>query len=123
MAQYTAVPGDMPLMKKIADGREQCREFGYYSAVRTLSTGPISAKAGWCSRRSLPSYELALHAEPVAPLNDRDIRALESVFNYGKLEDAIADVRVRLQRLYPEPCWEDDPYSFLGDYYRRSTGV
>ncbi|MEO1593203.1 MAG: hypothetical protein AAFU71_18205 [Cyanobacteria bacterium J06632_22] len=57
-----------------------------------------------------------LYAEPLAPLRDRDEIALTEIFKAEQLEDALTDVQNRLSHLYPEPCWEDDPYEFLHGY-------
>lgn len=57
-----------------------------------------------------------LYAEPIAPLRDRDEVALQDIFTTTQLEDAITDIQDRLSHLYPEPCWEDDPYDFLHGY-------
>jgi len=52
----------------------------------------------------------------VAPLKDRDIKALDTLFHYDGIEDAAADVSQVLLALFPEPCWEDDPFEFLREY-------
>ena len=57
-----------------------------------------------------------LYAEPIAPLRDRDEIALTEIFTTDQIEDALNDVQDRLSHLYPEPCWEDDPYEFLHGY-------
>ena len=55
-------------------------------------------------------------AEPLAPLRQRDEQALEEVFDDAQVEDMLADICSRLRQLYPEPCWEDDPFDFLQSY-------
>jgi hypothetical protein len=32
------------------------------------------------------------------------------------MEQVVLDVHRYLARLYPEPCWEDEPYEFLRGY-------
>lgn len=59
---------------------------------------------------------LMFHAEPLAPLRQRDERALEDIFDDTEIEDVLTDVCLRLRQLYPEPCWEDDPFDFLQGY-------
>ena len=59
---------------------------------------------------------LTFHAEPLAPLRQRDEQALEDVFDDGQVEEILADVCLRLKQLYPEPCWEDTPFDFLQGY-------
>ncbi|MBE9065412.1 hypothetical protein IQ260_01960 [Leptolyngbya cf. ectocarpi LEGE 11479] len=59
---------------------------------------------------------LTFHAEPLAPLRQRDEQALEDVFEDTQVEDIIADICTRLKQLHPEPCWDDDPFNFLSGY-------
>lgn len=59
---------------------------------------------------------LAFHAEPLAPLRQRDEQALEAVFEEPQMEDIIADICARLKQLDPEPCWDDEPFDFLSRY-------
>ena len=56
------------------------------------------------------------HAEPLAPLRQRDEQALEDVFDDSEVEDILTDVCIRLKQLYPEPCWEDELFDFLQEY-------
>ncbi|ESA38231.1 hypothetical protein N836_32910 [Leptolyngbya sp. Heron Island J] len=56
---------------------------------------------------------LMFHAEPLAPLRQRDEQALEDIFDDIEVEDILTDVCIRLRQLHPEPCWEDDPFDFL----------
>ncbi|MEM9265301.1 MAG: hypothetical protein AAGA46_07230 [Cyanobacteria bacterium P01_F01_bin.13] len=55
-------------------------------------------------------------AEPLAPLRQRDEKALEEVFDDAQVEEIVTDICTRLRQLYPEPCWEDDPFEFLQGY-------
>lgn len=59
---------------------------------------------------------LMFHAEPLAPLRQRDEQALEDFFDDTEIEDILTDVCLRLKQLYPEPCWEDNPFDFLQGY-------
>lgn len=56
------------------------------------------------------------HASPIAPLRQRDRVALEAMFDRPDLPAISLDIHRSLARLYPEPCWEDEPYEFLHGY-------
>jgi hypothetical protein len=63
------------------------------------------------------SASLAVHhASPIAPLRERDAVALEEFFNYERIHEIVLDIHRCLARMYPEPCWEDEPYEFLRGY-------
>lgn len=63
------------------------------------------------------SQSLAIdHAEPLAPLRQQDITALDELFDSSQIQDIALDIHRYLARLYPEPCWEDEPYEFLHGY-------
>lgn len=66
------------------------------------------------SRYSTPP--LADHAAPLAPLRDRDQQALSDFFQRDDMREIEADVTQMLLQLWPEPCWEDDPFAFLQDF-------
>lgn len=59
---------------------------------------------------------LTFHAEPLAPLRQRDEQALDDLFGNGPIEEIVSDICDRLKHLHPEPCWEDDPFDFLKGY-------
>lgn len=59
---------------------------------------------------------LGFHAEPLAPLRQRDEQALEELFDDSQVEEMMTDIHLRLKQLCPEPCWEDDPFDFLAGY-------
>lgn len=56
------------------------------------------------------------HADPIAPLRQRDEQALDDIFNHAQVEKVVADIHTRLHQLCPEPCWDDDPFDFLKGY-------
>ncbi|MBD2259069.1 hypothetical protein H6G13_15985 [Pseudanabaena sp. FACHB-2040] len=56
------------------------------------------------------------HAGPLSPLRSRDIQALVDIFAHDQLTEIEADIHQYLRRLYPEPCWDDEPYEFLQDF-------
>ena len=65
--------------------------------------------------RTSRSLEVS-HASPLAPLRPRDREALDELFDGDDLSDIALDVHRYLSRIYPEPCWEDEPYEFLNGY-------
>lgn len=73
----------------------------------------------------LPELPIVLPAETptLAPLRDRDLKALEDWFAVKNLDEIEADVLANLAMLLPAPCWEDDPFGadaealdFLAEY-------
>lgn len=56
------------------------------------------------------------HASPLAPLRQRDSHALNEIFEIEHIQEITLDVHRYLARIYPEPCWEDEPYEFLHGY-------
>lgn len=62
-----------------------------------------------------PSLEVR-HASPLSPLRLRDRQALSEIFEHDCLDEIAQDIHAYLARMYPEPCWEDEPYDFLGQY-------
>lgn len=74
---------------------------------------------------SLPELPIVLPAETptLAPLRDRDLKALEDWFAAEDGDEIEADVLANLALLLPAPCWEDDPFGadaealdFLAEY-------
>jgi hypothetical protein len=55
-------------------------------------------------------------AAPLSPLRDRDLNALLALFLTDQMSAIEADVAQLLIRLQPEPCWEDDPFTFLQEF-------
>ncbi|MEL6384022.1 MAG: hypothetical protein AAFQ89_16530 [Cyanobacteria bacterium J06626_18] len=64
------------------------------------------------SERTSPSLQVH-HATPLAPLRDQDSEKLEALFEGEQIQDIVLDVHRYIARVYPEPCWEDEPYEFL----------
>ncbi len=50
------------------------------------------------------------------PLRDRDWEVLAEFFERGDIEEIEANINKNLQMMMPEPCWEDHPFDFLGEY-------
>ncbi|WP_199305944.1 hypothetical protein [Pseudanabaena sp. FACHB-2040] len=65
---------------------------------------------------TLPLSFSLTHAGPLSPLRSRDIQALVDIFAHDQLTEIEADIHQYLRRLYPEPCWDDEPYEFLQDF-------
>jgi hypothetical protein len=59
---------------------------------------------------------VSTHASPLAPLNDRDLRELVVLFDRKDSDEIEADVISKLNMLYPEPSWDEEPYDFLQEY-------
>ena len=55
-------------------------------------------------------------AAPLAPLWERDIKALDVFFEREDMHDIETDVIRNLLARWPEPCWEDDPFDFLREF-------
>lgn len=73
-----------------------------------LSEGPQVA-------RTSQSLDVS-HASPLAPLRARDSQALDDIFDNEHLQTMALDIHRYLARIYPEPCWEDEPFEFLNGY-------
>lgn len=56
------------------------------------------------------------HASPLAPLRSRDRSALDELFERDDLPEISLDIHRCLARIYPEPCWDDNPHDFLHDF-------
>jgi hypothetical protein len=41
---------------------------------------------------------------------------MAELFERGDCDEIENDINRKLQKIYPEPCWEDDPYDFLREY-------
>ncbi|GEM_PF-1249107 len=57
-------------------------------------------------------------AAPLMPLNDRDLKVLETFFQGDGIHEMAIDIARCLRQLQPEPCWDDDPMEmeFLKEY-------
>jgi hypothetical protein len=56
------------------------------------------------------------YAAPLSPLRMQDIRELAVFFDGDDMPSLEEDMLKMLDRLLPEPCWEDNPFDFLGDF-------
>lgn len=55
-------------------------------------------------------------AAPLMPLTERDMKALAGFFERDDAEKLESDINNYMRLIYPEPCWEDNPFDFLRDY-------
>ena len=58
--------------------------------------------------------EANIHAEPSLFLNSRDLDALVDLLERDDASEIVADIQTGLQRLSPEPAWDNFPDSLLG---------
>ena len=56
------------------------------------------------------------YAAPLSPLRMQDIQELAVFFDGDDMPSLEEDMLNMLARLLPEPCWEDNPFDFLGDF-------
>lgn len=71
---------------------------------------------GWTSDRTQSVKVDLSHAAPLMPLRDRDLKALDGWFDLEEIAEIEADIAHNLSRLFPEPCWEDNPFDFLAEF-------
>lgn len=87
---------------------------------RAAYLGEQQKQQGYLLAKSLVASnapELAeLHAEPLSPLKSRDVDALGALFQREDICAIEVDISQMLLRLFPEPCWEDDPFEFLKEF-------
>lgn len=60
--------------------------------------------------------ECSSYAAPLAPLHERDKTALSGFFERDDMEEIASDVKQTLAWLWPEPCWDEEPYEFLKEF-------
>nr|WP_238178516.1 hypothetical protein [Calothrix sp. 336/3] len=59
---------------------------------------------------------LEFHAPPLMELKERDWKAMVELFERKDSDDIEADINSNLKFLFPEPCWEEEPFDFLQEY-------
>jgi hypothetical protein len=67
-------------------------------------------------REVRPPRTLDDFAAPIAPLRERDLQAMADFFDTEFMLEIEADVTQHLLLLWPEPCWDEDPFDFLHEY-------
>lgn len=68
------------------------------------------------ARLPLTPERVGHYADPLAPLKERDLLSLTTLFQRDDMYDIEVDLNQMLLRLLPEPCWEEDPFEFLRDF-------
>jgi hypothetical protein len=101
--------------------RPSLAKFGE-SLANSLSTGQsvgLPSKYFEADRGYLPPAPTARidsFAAPLAPMRERDLKIMESWFNHSNMNQIEADFTHYLLQLWPEPCWEDEIFDFLGEF-------
>lgn len=78
----------------------------------TLAPQPSTKSQAKAKLRIIHGSSLA-HASPLSPLRKRDQAALAEYFERENIQEIALDVHRYLAQIYPEPCWEDEPWDFL----------
>jgi hypothetical protein len=91
-------------------------------ALRQMALKGAVQKAQWRAQGAIevllsPDWEHGQsYAAPLSPLRTQDNQELAAFFDRGDINTIEDDVLHMLDRLSPEPCWEDDPFQFLGEF-------
>lgn len=80
-----------------------------------INLGSSVSSDATIAKRTSPSLTIE-HANPLTSLRQRDARALDELFESDHIQEITLDIYRYLARMYPEPCWEDEPYEFLHGY-------
>lgn len=89
------------------------RRAAYLGEQQKLRQGSIAKNC----KPSVKYFEaVGNYAAPLAPLRDRDLKALDSLFERPDIDAIEFDIKQRLLHLFPEPCWEEDVLEFLKDF-------
>ena len=78
------------------------------------TTQATKESVGACAKDE--GCESLKYAVPLVPLQERDAKAMEDLFERQDAEEIEANINKCLLWLWPEPCWEDDPFDFLSEY-------
>ncbi|UZQ56162.1 hypothetical protein OOK60_08960 [Trichothermofontia sichuanensis B231] len=106
-----AFSGELPRYNSPALTQRGPQTDFYAAPVMHPGSEGLAKQDGQRSQSSLRSFAVL-----IAPLRDRDIKALDTLFHYDGIEEVEADIAQVLLTLFPEPCWEDDPFEFLREY-------
>ena len=60
--------------------------------------------------------QIVAHAAPLSSLTEKDLQALAEIFESENTTEVEAELAQYLNLMYPEPCWEENPFGFLLDY-------
>lgn len=81
----------------------------------TAQTAPVTATAATVRPLNRTGLKV-VHADPISPLRLQDLVALDDLFDHDQMVIAEPDILHNLDKMCPEPCWEEDPYEFLHGY-------
>jgi hypothetical protein len=62
------------------------------------------------------SGNIELDSELLRSLTQRDVTAFLELFDRKDSDEIQADINKQLQKMHPEPCWEENPFEFLREY-------
>jgi hypothetical protein len=75
------------------------------------------SKGGNTALRGLAAAEIVGHyTESAVPLREQDLKVLRNWFNREEMFQIETDIMQNLLYLFPEPCWEEDPFEFLREF-------
>ncbi|MGI0486815.1 hypothetical protein ACN4EK_15345 [Pantanalinema rosaneae CENA516] len=95
------------------DGLEALRQAVKQAEERGVRLGSIRQREFFQAK---PPERIPIHAEPLSPLRERDLAAMQALFQVNNIGEIEADITQMLLKLWPEPCWDDSPLDFLKDY-------
>jgi hypothetical protein len=95
------------------DGLEALRQAVKQAEERGVRLGSLRQRQFFESK---PAERIPIHADPLSPLRERDLEAMQALFQLENIGEIEADVTQMLLKLWPEPCWEDSPLEFLKDF-------
>ncbi|MEO0532854.1 MAG: hypothetical protein AAF215_03185 [Cyanobacteria bacterium P01_A01_bin.123] len=87
-----------------------------HSTNRNLVSAQTAPMMPAITLRPLNRAGSKVHADPISPLRTQDWVALDDLFAHDQMTVAEPDILQNLDKLCPEPCWEEDPYEFLHGY-------
>lgn len=100
-----------PLSELISFSSQTAHKISRSPALRKLYQTEIQV-----SKSTEKEYSQVVHAAPLASLRERDLQALAEMFEPEDALEVEAELVSYLNLMYPEPCWEEDPFDFLRDY-------
>lgn len=95
------------------DGLEALRQAVKQAEAEGVRLGSLRQREFFQSK---PPERIPAHAEPLSPLRERDLEAMQALFQLENMGEIEVDITQMLLRLWPEPCWDDSPLDFLKDF-------
>lgn len=95
------------------DGLEALRQAVKQAEARGVRLGSPRQREFFQSK---PLERIPIHADPLSPLRERDLEAMQALFQSDHMGEIETDITQMLLRLWPEPCWDDSPLDFLHDF-------